>query len=223
MVNSPKRPSFKMILSSWNFKFASHLWIRWSAFTIKFWVCLRIDCYFRAHMEYKRTDGGLKIPWSALIFNFQTDVWAFILHMRTKIAINPYIYIFSIILIIKTNILTICKGYMVCHKGTTRGINPASGTANTRPLKDWGFLRKRNRFNRIRWCCHFKKLIDGLHTHTHTNVLNCFWNYCLKFIRCYNYFKIFCALAKVHHSRCNETIGFKQWCHLWNLFLAIWQ
>jgi len=27
---------------------------------------------------------------------------------------------------------------MVCHKDTTRGINPASGTANTRPLKDWG-------------------------------------------------------------------------------------
>jgi len=26
---------------------------------------------------------------------------------------------------------------MVCHKGTTRGINPAPGTANTRPLKDW--------------------------------------------------------------------------------------
>jgi len=23
---------------------------------------LRIDCYFRAHMEYKRPDGGLKIP-----------------------------------------------------------------------------------------------------------------------------------------------------------------
>jgi len=56
--------------------------------------------------------------------------------MRTKIAINPYIYIFSIIFFIKTNILTISEGYMVCHNGTTRGINTASGTANTRPLKD---------------------------------------------------------------------------------------
>jgi len=27
---------------------------------------LRIDCYFRAHMEYKRPEGGLKILWSAL-------------------------------------------------------------------------------------------------------------------------------------------------------------
>jgi len=27
---------------------------------------------------------------------------------------------------------------MACHKDTTRGINPVSGTANTRPLKDWG-------------------------------------------------------------------------------------
>jgi len=55
--------------------------------------------------------------------------------MRTKIAITPYIYIFSIISLIKTNSLTICEGYMACHKGTTRGITPASGTANTRPLK----------------------------------------------------------------------------------------
>jgi len=70
--------------------------------------------------------------------------------MRTKIAINPYIYIFSIIFLIKTNILTICEGYISCHKGTTRGINPASGTANTRP--------------------------------------------------------------------CNESIGFEQLCHLWNIF-----
>jgi len=42
---------------------------------------------------------------------------------------------------IKTNILTICEGYMACHKGTTRGINPASVTANTRPLKVWGAER----------------------------------------------------------------------------------
>ena len=27
---------------------------------------VRIDSYFRAHFEYKRTDGGLKIPRSAL-------------------------------------------------------------------------------------------------------------------------------------------------------------
>jgi len=26
---------------------------------------LRIECYFRALMEYKRPDGGLKMPWSA--------------------------------------------------------------------------------------------------------------------------------------------------------------
>jgi len=25
---------------------------------------------------------------------------------------------------------------MACHKGTTRGINPASGTANTRPCNE---------------------------------------------------------------------------------------
>jgi len=55
--------------------------------------------------------------------------------MRTKISINPYIYIFSIIFIIKTNILTISDGYMACHKGTTRGINPEMGTANTRPIE----------------------------------------------------------------------------------------
>jgi len=54
--------------------------------------------------------------------------------MRTKIAINPYINIFSIILFIKTNILTISEGYMACHNGTTRGINPEMGTANTRPM-----------------------------------------------------------------------------------------
>jgi len=36
---------------------------------------------------------------------------------------------------IKTNSLTICEGYMACHKGTTCGINPALGTANTGPLK----------------------------------------------------------------------------------------
>jgi len=30
---------------------------------------------------------------------------------------------------------------MVCHKGTTHGTNPASGTANTRPLKVWGTER----------------------------------------------------------------------------------
>jgi len=42
---------------------------------------------------------------------------------------------------IKTNILTICEGYMVCHKGTTRGINPVSGTANTPPLNVRGTER----------------------------------------------------------------------------------
>jgi len=31
---------------------------------------------------------------------------------------------------------------MACHKGTTRGINPASGTANTRTLKVWGTERE---------------------------------------------------------------------------------
>jgi len=55
--------------------------------------------------------------------------------MRTKIAINPYIYIFFFIFSIKINILTLCEGYMTYHKGTTRGINRASGTAYTRPLK----------------------------------------------------------------------------------------
>jgi len=30
---------------------------------------------------------------------------------------------------------------MGCHKGTTRGINPASVTANTLPLKVWGTER----------------------------------------------------------------------------------
>jgi len=72
---------------------------------------LRIHCYFRAHMEYKRPDVGLKINREALHF----------LHH---------------IFFIKRNSLTICEGYMVCLKCTTRGINPALGTANTRPLKD---------------------------------------------------------------------------------------
>jgi len=86
------------------------------------------------------------LPWCCRIYkrasrNFQTFVWAFILHMRSKIAINPYVYIFSIIFFIKTNILTICDGSMACHKGPTRGINPASGTANTRPLKILGTER----------------------------------------------------------------------------------
>jgi len=31
-------------------------------------VFLRIDCYFRAHMEYKRTDGGLKINREARVY-----------------------------------------------------------------------------------------------------------------------------------------------------------
>jgi len=29
-------------------------------------VFLRFESFFRAHMEYKRPDGGLKILWSAL-------------------------------------------------------------------------------------------------------------------------------------------------------------
>jgi len=80
-------------------------------------------------MEYKRPDGGLK--------------------MLKRL----YLHVLHHFSFIKTNILTICKGYMACHKNTTCGINPASGTANTRP--------------------------------------------------------------------CNEMIGFEQWCHLWNLFLAV--
>jgi len=31
----------------------------------RMYIQLRIDCYFRAHMEYKRPDGGLKIPGTA--------------------------------------------------------------------------------------------------------------------------------------------------------------
>ena len=79
--------------------------------------------------------------------NAQTVVW--------KFREARYLHFLHHFLLIKNNILTICEGYMAFQKGTTRGINPASGTANTRP--------------------------------------------------------------------CNETIGFEQCCHLWNLFLAVWQ
>jgi len=82
---------------------------------------------------------GVKTPRRR--FKNSVKRWAFILHMGLKIAINPYIYIFFIIFFLKTNILTICEGYMACHKGTTHGINPASGIANTHPLKDWGTER----------------------------------------------------------------------------------
>jgi len=78
-------------------------------------VNIRIESFFRAHMEYKRPDVGLKIYREArlrFLVHFQTYVWALILHMRKKIAIIPYIYIFSIIFFIKTNTLTICEGYI---------------------------------------------------------------------------------------------------------------
>ena len=118
---------------------------------------LRIDCYFRAHMEYKRPDGGLKIPWSALALfgkfsNQRLGVYTPYAHKNSNQSL--YLHFLHHFLLIKNNILIICNGYMAFQKGTTRGINPASGTANTRP--------------------------------------------------------------------CNETIGFEQ-CHLWNLFLAVWQ
>ena len=31
--------------------------------------------------------------------------------------------------------MTICEGYIACHKGKLLGVNPASETANTRPLE----------------------------------------------------------------------------------------
>ena len=33
---------------------------------------LRIELYFRAHIEYKRPEGGLKIPWSTLCCIFMS-------------------------------------------------------------------------------------------------------------------------------------------------------
>jgi len=99
-------------------------------------VYLRIDCYFRAHMEYKRPDWGFKIPWSALALlgkfsNQRLGVYTPYVHENSNQSL--YLHFLHHFLLIKNNILTICEGYMaIFQKDTTRGINPASGTANTR-------------------------------------------------------------------------------------------
>ena len=67
-------------------------------------------------MEYKRPDGGLEI------------------YREARYIISLYLHFLQHIFI-KTITLTICEGYMACHKGTTRGIYSASGTAYTRHLK----------------------------------------------------------------------------------------
>ena len=47
---------------------------------------IKVDCYFRAHIEYKRPDGGLKIPWSAL----KPTSWRLYSICARKKAYNPY-------------------------------------------------------------------------------------------------------------------------------------
>ena len=63
-------------------------------------------------------------------------------HVLSLVYFFPFLirrrlsFLKTFLVLIKTNILTTCEGYMACHKGTTRGINPASGTAYTRPCNE---------------------------------------------------------------------------------------
>ena len=118
---------------------------------------LRIDCYFRAHMEYKRPDIGLKIPWSALALlgefsNLRLGVYTPYAHENSNQSL--YLHLISIIFKkLKPVFWQFARA--IWRVIRSQHINSASGTANTCP--------------------------------------------------------------------CNETIGFEQWCHLWNLFIAVWQ
>jgi len=87
-------------------------------------------------MEYKRPDVGLKIYREALaeFSNLRLGVYTPYAHENSNQSI--YLHFLHHFLLIKNNILTICNGYMAFQKGTARGINPALGTANTRPCNE---------------------------------------------------------------------------------------
>ena len=81
-------------------------------------------------MEYKRPDAP------ALLGKFSNlRLGVYTPYARENSNQSLYLHFLHHFFFIKTNILTISEGYMACHKGTTRGINPEMGTANTRPIK----------------------------------------------------------------------------------------
>ena len=82
-------------------------------------------------MEYQRPDGGL-LALLGKFSNQRLGVYTPYAHENSNQSLYLH-FLHHFLLIKKNNILTICEGYMAFQKGKTRGINPASGTANTRP------------------------------------------------------------------------------------------
>ena len=80
----------------------------------------------------------------------------------------------------------------------------------TYPSKVWGAERRP---------AQEKEILLNTYAFTYNNV---FCSTCnrYRYNCCLN---ILYALANVHHNMCNKMIGFEQWCHLGNLFIAVWQ
>jgi len=85
------------------------VWVAWGMMALqsgefptardKFSKCLKVSIFVRIWSINAQTEVW-KFSEARFSVNFQTSVGAFILHMGTKIGINPYIYIFSIIFFI---------------------------------------------------------------------------------------------------------------------------
>ena len=86
-------------------------------------VHLRIDCYFRAHMEYKRPDRCLKIRWSTLALlgkfsNLRLGVYTLYAHENSKQSL--YLHFLHHCYKLKPIFDNLRGLYGVSYKGTTR-------------------------------------------------------------------------------------------------------